>query len=239
VDEIEEDGFFFTLEDRPPQYVSVLLETHLARSSRYEGLYPPALIDAIKSHLVSPGGPPPHPHRTWHTLVRAFDEGRGTYYGELDPKSRRSGFGHIVYEGVGDREGNRYQGSWNKGLMEGTGSYMWAATGSVYQGGWRRGERNGKGYFVFGPLGSRSALPLAVCAGVWIDGKVRKGSEMVRFVNGDGVVEVAAVQEGDYDDGGETSSSSESEDGTGVGREKRRRSSNRRLKRFFRSIVNR
>ena len=62
---------------------------------------------------------------------------------------------------------------------------------------------------------------------------------MVRFVNGDGVVEVAAVQEGDYDDGGETSSSSESEDETGVGREKRRRSSNRRLKRFFRSIVNR
>ena len=99
---------------------------------------------------------PTNQHRTWHTLVRAFDEGRGIYYGELDPKSRRSGFGHIVYESEGGQEGNRYQGTWNKGLMEGTGSYMWAATGSVYQGAWRRGERNGKGYFVLGPLSTRN-----------------------------------------------------------------------------------
>ena len=38
--------------------------------------------------------------------ARNFDEGAGTYYGELDPKSRRNGYGHVVYEG----EGNRYQG---------------------------------------------------------------------------------------------------------------------------------
>ena len=84
----------------------------------------------------------------------------------------------------------------------------------------------------------QSALPLAVCAGVWVNGKVRKGTEMVRFVNGDGGVEVANVEEGD-NDGGETSSGSESEHGSGVGNERRRKGSNRRLRKFFKSIVKR
>lgn len=61
---------------------------------------------------------------------------------------------------------------------------------------------------------------------------------MVRFVNGDGGVEVATVEEGDYDSG-ETSSSSESEIGNGVGSEKRRKGKNRRLGSFFKSIVKR
>lgn len=116
--------------------------------------------------------------------------------------------------------------------MEGTGSYMWAATGSVYQGAWTRGERNGKGYFVLGPLSS-SSLPLAVCAGVWVNGKVRKGTEIVRFVNGDGGVEVA------HYDSGDAGSSSESEDGSGISTAKRSKGRKRRLKRFIKAIVKR
>lgn len=234
-DEIEEEDFVVPIEDRPPEYTSVLLEAHLAQSSRFEGLYPPDLVDAIKSHLLFPAGPPPHPHRTWHTRVRNFDEGAGTYYGELDPKSRRNGYGHVVYEG----EGNRYQGSWKKGLMEGTGSYLWAATGSCYQGAWRRGERNGKGCFVFGPLKARRGIPLAVCTGVWVNGKVRKGTEVVRFVNGDGGVEVAPVEEADCDGGGEASGSSSSSGGESETENSGNTKTKRLIKRIFKSVVKR
>ena len=120
--------------------------------------------------------------------------------------------------------------------MEGTGSYLWAATGSCYQGAWRRGERNGKGCFVFGPLKARRGIPLAVCTGVWVNGKVRKGTEVVRFVNGDGGVEVAPVEEADYDGGEASSSSSGGESETeNSGNTKTKRL----IKRIFKSVVKR
>jgi len=78
-----------------------------------------------------------------------------------------------------------------------------------------------------------SSLPLAVCAGVWVNGKVRKGTEIVRFVNGDGGVEVA------HYDSGDAGSSSESEDGSGISTAKRSKGRKRRLKRFIKAIVKR
>jgi hypothetical protein len=114
---------------------------------------------------------------------------------------------------------------------------------SALQGEWRRGERNGRGHFVFGPRPSSelatatvaavtSALPTAaVCSGIWIMGKVKKGTEVVRFVNGDGEVEVASVEEGEDSGGDEDSSGS---DAVSVASR-----ANKSLKRFFRSIVRR
>ena len=84
----------------------------------------------------------------------------------------------------------------------------------------------------------QSALPLAVCAGVWVNGKVSKGTEMVRFVNADGGVEMANIEEGDYDSG-ETSCGSEIENGSGNGDEKKLNGRNRRLRKLFKSIVKR
>lgn len=100
----------------------------------------------INCLLFSSGRPTLHPYRTYHTLpARAFPEGRGTYKGELDHKSRREGYGHMIYS-----TGDCYQGWWKKGLREGQGCYFWAETGSVYSGTWKAGERNGVGHFVFG-----------------------------------------------------------------------------------------
>ncbi len=212
---------------------SVLLESHLAQSDLHPGLYPPELTSGVRSQLLYPGSPPPHPHCTWHTLrERQFDEGFGTYYGELDPKCRRNGYGHMVYAGD---EGNVYQGTWKKGAIDGVGCFLWAATGSVYQGEWRRGERNGRGHFVFGPRQQqRSALPLAVCTGTWTNGRVRKGTEMVRFVNAAGQVEVASVEEADYSSGSDDNSSASASTSPSVaGR------ANKSFRKFIRSVVRR
>ena len=100
----------------------------------------------INDLLFNSGRPSFHPYRTYHTLVaRPFLEGRGTYRGELDHKSRRHGYGHMLYS-----TGDCYQGYWKKGYREGQGCFFWAETGSVYSGTWKAGERNGVGHFVFG-----------------------------------------------------------------------------------------
>jgi hypothetical protein len=170
----------------PPCYSRVLLEDHVARAEAHPGLYPLQLATAI-ADLAESGGlaPAPHPHRTYHVLAdRKFCDGEGTYYGELDHKLRRSGYGHMVFAG-----GDLYHGEWERNARHGQGAYFWARTGSVFAGRWKCGERRGPGAFVFG----RGRAEGVVVEGVW-DGKgLAQAAGAMAFVDECGQIARAAV----------------------------------------------
>ena len=190
-------------ENNPPCYDSVLLETHLAVAVAHPDLFTSELRSAVESLLKARCPPTPKRHRTYHKLMpddRNFPEGQGSYNGELDPKSRRNGFGHMVYS-----DGNIYVGFWKKGSMDGEGCFFWSDTGSVYNGEWKNGERSGKGDFAFGPRRNISgeeeeeeeeedATTIAVCSGTWSGGKIKKGTGTVRFVV-DGKVKISVEED--------------------------------------------
>ena len=163
----------------PPDYAYVLLEAHLSLAKRHAALYPADLLAAVRGFLRDDPHPPPHPYRTYHALEdRPFTDGRGSYRGELDHKSRRNGFGHMLYD-----TGDSYQGFWKKGVREGEGAFFWADTGSLYQGEWKGGERNGRGHFVFGPRrGDLVGDGGLIFTGLWSEGKIR-GHGTVSYVS--------------------------------------------------------
>lgn len=166
---------------QPPTYDKVLLENHLKSANKHPNLYPEHLIVSIDYLLDHPISPPPDPLRTYLRLNRKhFPEGNGIYTGEIDPKSRRHGFGQMAYFG-----GDCYCGHWRKGVREGSGAYFWSETGSVYAGEWKSGERDGQGHFVFGS-GRNLVSSGVVLTGMWKKGKV-KGWGNLAFVDEDGV----------------------------------------------------
>ena len=68
----------------------------------------------------------------------------GSYYsGMRDSKGKRHGKGLMVFA-----NGDRYDGDWNKGIIDGHGTYTYA-NGLVYDGSWKNGEIKGHGTFRF------------------------------------------------------------------------------------------
>ncbi len=175
----------------PPEYSEVLLENLSTLDRRHPGFLPHELSVAVRSLLRQVActhrdgeTTSNNPYRTLHTLSGdRFIDGAGTYVGELDPKSRRHGLGHMVYSATDDR----YTGGWFKGARHGQGAYFWADSGSVYAGGWLRGERCGRGHFVFGERRGQLVAKGVVYSGLWCRGRIRGPTE-VAFVSADGEV---------------------------------------------------
>lgn len=72
-----------------------------------------------------------------------YDDGR-VYTGQRDGKGRIDGRGLMVWP-----NGDRYDGQWKKGLMEGEGTYTYAQAGYSYTGHWVKGNIKGHGTFRF------------------------------------------------------------------------------------------
>ena len=69
----------------------------------------------------------------------------GSYYtGERDAKGRRHGNGLMVFA-----NGDRYEGDWKKGDIDGEGTFTYAAAGYSYTGHFKKGNILGHGTFRF------------------------------------------------------------------------------------------
>ncbi|MBR1765865.1 MAG: hypothetical protein IJ745_02345 [Bacteroidales bacterium] len=69
----------------------------------------------------------------------------GSYYtGVRDGKGRRHGNGLMVFA-----NGDRYEGDWKKGIIDGEGTYIYAQGGYSYTGHWVKGNIKGHGTFRF------------------------------------------------------------------------------------------
>ena len=69
----------------------------------------------------------------------------GSYYtGERDAKGRRHGNGLMVFA-----NGDRYEGDWKKGNIDGEGTYSYAQGGYTYTGHFKKGFVQGHGTFRF------------------------------------------------------------------------------------------
>lgn len=72
-----------------------------------------------------------------------YDDGR-VYTGQRDGKGKINGKGLMTWP-----NGDRYDGEWKKGLMEGEGTYTYASAGYSYTGQWKKGFIKGHGTFRF------------------------------------------------------------------------------------------
>ena len=69
----------------------------------------------------------------------------GSYYtGERDGKGRRHGNGLMVFA-----NGDRYEGNWKKGDIDGEGTFTYATAGYSYSGNFKKGNIQGHGTFRF------------------------------------------------------------------------------------------
>lgn len=72
-----------------------------------------------------------------------YDDGR-VYIGQRDGKGKINGKGLMTWP-----NGDRYDGEWKKGIMEGEGTYTYANAGYSYTGQWKKGFIKGHGTFRF------------------------------------------------------------------------------------------
>ncbi len=146
-------------EENPPSYFNVLLQQNVRLFQRHRNIFPKTLMDlTLEAANLPSGSLSNHPHRTYHRV----ETSDGLYYGELDYKSRESGFGRKDFH-----NGDIYLGNWSKGRRQGIGLYMWADTGSLYYGHWASGERRGAGWFVFGPARTKSSDSVVALEAKW------------------------------------------------------------------------
>lgn len=107
----------------------------------------------------------PDPFSTFHHLRDGFG---GHYYGEMDSRKRRHGFGRCRWS-----NGDLYFGFWSKDQMHGEGNYLWIQTGSIYVGTWKRGECHGPGTYVCGP--GKETATLIDPSGLILKGTWKRG----------------------------------------------------------------
>jgi hypothetical protein len=72
-----------------------------------------------------------------------YDDGR-VYTGQRNGKGKIEGKGLMTWP-----NGDRYDGMWKKGLMDGEGTYTYATAGYSYSGQWSKGFIKGHGTFRF------------------------------------------------------------------------------------------
>ena len=72
-----------------------------------------------------------------------YDDGR-VYTGQRSGKGKIEGKGLMTWP-----NGDRYDGEWKKGVMDGEGTYTYAAAGYSYTGQWVKGNIKGHGTFRF------------------------------------------------------------------------------------------
>lgn len=114
-----------------------------------------------------------------------YDDGR-VYTGQRNGRGRIEGRGIMTWP-----NGDRYEGDWKKGLMDGEGTYTYAAAGYSYTGHWVKGYIKGHGTFRFNNgnvmEGEWSAMGLGTGFLVFADGTRYDGPFVDGLCHGYGV----------------------------------------------------
>ena len=127
--------------------------------------------------------------------VKEYENAR--YSGCLDFEANPEGFGKMSY-----KDGNIYEGNWNRGSREGFGKMSYS-NGSSYEGDWIKNKKEGvgikleldKGYYkgewennMFNGNGERKIIfdtQYQMIKGLFRNGELQKGIEEIFFENGD------------------------------------------------------
>jgi len=95
----------------------------------------------------------------------------GSYQGQC-LEGRPDGKGEVIFN-----NGDRLQGEFKKGLVDGTGTWISGSSGNRYSGSWRGGRREGEGTYSW----SNGAQQYV---GEWVEDK-RQGRGVFTWANGD------------------------------------------------------